>query len=305
MSATNTSSNRRRRVAKKVVEENNSSEGMSERVEERKPVEVPDIPDLLSTFTPTSEYPVNPSVQSFFKELHRSVCDIRPDEVTKQTKTTRAVNKRKKKVVEEETVEDTPAEIEFKDSNGETVNISEITESINNILNTEGNSEDQSLELKFVEIRSSKNNSKVKNASKHDKIQDNTEKHMLKPTLVQSKTLTSATEARVVEVFDKDAFIERHFIQSACACNDTVKNGKFYAYDKYGCIIRADCYNKNTNPYCWRFNENNEPVNIFASENCTTRDSCIQAMKSKYGTAFGTKGMAYRLYKKCYSDINI
>ena len=301
MSATNNSSNKRRRVAKKVVEEESPETPPEQTVII---VDVQDIPDLLSTFTPTVEYPVNVSVQSFFKELHRSTCDIRPEEITKQSKTTRSVNKRKKKSVDD-TPEDVPNEIEFKDANGETINISKITESLNNPSGTEGAAEDQPLELKFVEIRSSKNNSKTKNTSKHEKIQNNTEKHMLKPTLVQSKTLTSATEAKVIEVFNKDAFIEKHFIQSACACNDTVKNGKFYAYDKYGCIIRADCYNKNTNPYCWRFDENNEPVSIFASENCTSRDACIQAMKNKYSTAFGSKGMAYRLYKKCYSDINI
>ena len=288
----------RRRVARKI-ETTDVSENVPVKEEI---VQQPIIPDLLSNFTPVNIYPVNSSVQEFFCTLHRSSVSSTVPEVQKTTKTTRAVNKRKKKQdVDENNDEiEIPTELEFKNESGETITIEEIASAI-----TESIESDNTSELKFVEIRSSKNNSKDKNVSKHDKIQDNTNKHILKPTLVQNKNLVSSVEARVVQRFDREQFINEHFVQSACVCNETVKNGKYYAFDIYGCIIRADCFNKNANPYGWILNENNQPVSIFAPANCIDKRACINVMKNKFTSAFGSKGMAYRMYRKCYPKMDI
>jgi hypothetical protein len=284
------------------------------------------IPDLLTGYVPPTTFPVNDDVRNFFSEFHQEMfsgVSADASETVKHKKkpgkqASSATARRRQKKAMEERVEAAAAEAEtgdgnvdpdaviFRDANGEIVNLVDVVNSVSEgggqINNN--NSSTELPELKFVEIKTVKKRSTDKNMSKRDKIQDNTSTRIVKPSVVSSKTKTSTTNATVVEHFDRDMFVAQHFVPSACPCNDTVKNGKYYAYDIYGCIIRSDCLDKKNNPYCWRFNEKNEPVSAYAEmmNGEVNRNTLIAHMKQKYTSAFGQKGTAYKLYKKCYGD---
>jgi hypothetical protein len=250
------------------------------------------IPDLLSTFTPTNSFPINADVRDFF--LKESIGSMVSAD-TKPSKNTRKSTKTKKKD------KNVPNEIEFRDDSGEIVDVSTM-----NVDNTNSNNDAQ-LNLRFVEIKSIKNRNHDKNRSKKDQHQDNTVGRIIKPSLVQDKNATASVNETIIERFDETQFMNTHFVMNACPCNSTVKNGKYYAYDKYGCIIRVDCKDKRNNPYGWTFNDAHEPVSIYEKdiENEVDRTSLIEFMKNKFPTAFTQRGVSYKLYKLCYDDIEL
>ena len=215
--------------------------------------------------------------------------------------TKRKTTRRRTKKQEQE--QETTDGVLYRDANGELVNLEEITASVQTEIS-------QPIEdvpdLKFVEIKSVKRHTHDKNMSKHEHLQDNTTRRIIKPSVVQNKEDINSTPTRVVEHFDKDAFIAQHFNKKSCPCNDTVKNEKYYAFDKYGCIIRSDGFGKKNNPYCWTFDANNRPVSIFAEElsdsgNEITLQNIVDLLKQKFPTPFSARGVANKLYQRCYS----
>lgn len=313
----------KRRVARRIVSEEVAETSSAEKVVEKQEVR---IPDLLTGYVPPTTFPVNEDVRNFFSEFHQEMfsgVSTDASETVKHKKkpskqsSTVTVKRRQKKAMEErveaaaveaetENSNIDPDAIIFRDANGEIVNLTDVVNSVseNNDSATTGASSTELPELKFVEIKTVKKRSTDKNMSKRDKIQDNTSTRIVKPSVVSSKTKTNNTTATIVEHFDRDMFVAQYFVPSACPCNDTVKNGKYYAYDIHGCIIRSDCLDKKNNPYCWRFNEKNEPVSVYAEmiNGEVNRNTLIAHMKQKYTSAFGQKGTAYKLYKKCYGD---
>ena len=311
----------KRRVARRIVSEEVAETSSAEKVTEKREVRMP---DLLTGYIPPTTFPVNEDVRNFFSEFHQEMFSgVSTDaaETVKQKKKpgkqsgTVAAKRRQKKAMEErveaaavetetENSNIDPDAIIFRDANGEIVNLADVVNSVSEDASANKNSSTELPELKFVEIKTVKKRSTDKNMSKRDKIQDNTSTRIVKPSVVSSKTKTNNTNVNIIEHFDRDMFVAQYFVPSACPCNDTVKNGKYYAYDIYGCIIRSDCLDKKNNPYCWKFNEKNEPVSAYAEmiNGEVSRNTLIAHMKQKYTSAFGQKGTAYKLYKKCYGD---
>jgi hypothetical protein len=62
---------------------------------------------------------------------------------------------------------------------------------------------------------------------------------------------------------ENDEIIDEKFNSNSLGIiNETVKDGNFYILDKYNLVIRKKYYNYSKSPYGWKYDEENDPVNI-------------------------------------------
>lgn len=94
--------------------------------------------------------------------------------------------------------------------------------------------------------------------------------------------------------------------------NDSVHNGNFYMLDKYGLVIRKNFQNSKKNAFGWKYNDDNEPVNIHIGElllqtnSNQIREITLQQLKHQYPNLFKPpRGVIYKIYSKLFPEIDL
>ena len=94
--------------------------------------------------------------------------------------------------------------------------------------------------------------------------------------------------------------------------NDSIHNGNFYMLDKYGLVIRKNFQNSKKTAFGWKYNENNEPINIHIGEillqtnSDQIREITLQQLKHQYPNLFKPpRGMIYKIYSNMFPEINL
>lgn len=102
--------------------------------------------------------------------------------------------------------------------------------------------------------------------------------------------------------------LDAYFTKEGLLCvNKNCKEGNYYAFDKYGIIIRRKEYNNPKNIYGWTYNEQREPVSIHADQYLIKFDpskvfqQTIQKLRSKYAKFFTDKS----IYQRVGRNLNI
>ena len=116
----------------------------------------------------------------------------------------------------------------------------------------------------------------------------------------QSKVIT---DERKNELFDpnKLAFI-----------NKSVRNGNYYMVDKYGLPIRKNFQDSKKTAFGWKYNSNNEPINIHIGDILLQTNSdqiqeiTLQQLKNQYPNLFKPpRGTIYKIYSTLYPEIDL
>lgn len=94
--------------------------------------------------------------------------------------------------------------------------------------------------------------------------------------------------------------------------NDSIHNGNFYMLDKYGLVIRKNFQNSKKTAFGWKYNENNEPINIHIGEillqtnSDQIREITLQQLKHQYPNLFKPpRGTIYKIYSNVFPEINL
>ena len=116
----------------------------------------------------------------------------------------------------------------------------------------------------------------------------------------QSKVIT---DERKNELFDpnKLAFI-----------NKSVRNDNYYMVDKYGLPIRKNFQDSKKTAFGWKYNSNNEPINIHIGDillqtnSDQIREITLQQLKNQYPNLFKPpRGTIYKIYSTLYPEIDL
>lgn len=85
--------------------------------------------------------------------------------------------------------------------------------------------------------------------------------------------------------------------------NQSIRNGNFYILDKYGLPIRKQFQDSKKSPFGWRYNEQQEPINIHIDSillNTNSEDilkMTLRQLKSQFPTQFNPpRGIIYKIY---------
>ncbi len=94
--------------------------------------------------------------------------------------------------------------------------------------------------------------------------------------------------------------------------NSGVRNNNYYMLDKYGLVIRKDFQNNKKSAFGWRYNSDNEPINIhidnilLQTNSNNIRDITLQQLKHHYPSLFNPpRGVIYKIYSTTFPDINL
>lgn len=94
--------------------------------------------------------------------------------------------------------------------------------------------------------------------------------------------------------------------------NKSVRNGNYYMVDKYGLVIRKDFQDSKKTAFGWRYDSNNEPINIhigdilLQTKSDQIRDITLQQLKNQYPSLFRPpRGTIYRIYSTLYPDVDL
>ena len=94
--------------------------------------------------------------------------------------------------------------------------------------------------------------------------------------------------------------------------NNSVHNGNYYMIDKYGLVIRKNFQNSKKTAFGWKYNDNNEPINIHIGElllktnSNQIREITLQQLKHRYPNLFKPpRGIIYKIYSNVFPEINL
>lgn len=94
--------------------------------------------------------------------------------------------------------------------------------------------------------------------------------------------------------------------------NSSIRNGNYYMLDKYGLPIRKNFQDSKKSAFGWRYNENQEPINIHINDILLQTDSqdiqkiTLQQLKTQFPTLFKPpRGIIYKIYASEFPDISI
>ncbi len=102
--------------------------------------------------------------------------------------------------------------------------------------------------------------------------------------------------------------LDNYFVRDNLYCvNKNCKEGNYYAFDKYGIIIRRKAFNDHKNIYGWIYNDDREPISIHIDNQLIQVNSpkiftqTMQKLKSKYSKHFGPRS----IYERVANNMNI
>ena len=96
--------------------------------------------------------------------------------------------------------------------------------------------------------------------------------------------------------------------------NNTIRNQNYYTLDKYNLPIRKNCQDSKKTAFGWRYNENQEPINIHIDSILLQTESkditkiTLQQLKqqSTFANLFKPpRGTIYRIYSNEFPEMNI
>ena len=103
------------------------------------------------------------------------------------------------------------------------------------------------------------------------------------------------------------------FTKEALECvNSSVHNSNYYILDRYGLPIRKNCQDSKKTAFGWRYDSNNEPLNIHIPDILLQTDSeniqtlTLQQLKQSFPNLFTPpRGIIYKIYSTKYPDFNL
>lgn len=94
--------------------------------------------------------------------------------------------------------------------------------------------------------------------------------------------------------------------------NSSVRNGNYYMLDRYGLVIRKNQQNSKKTAFGWRYDSNNEPINIHIGDIMLQTNSdqirkiTLQQMKYQWPNLFAPpRGLIYKVYSELFPEINL
>lgn len=94
--------------------------------------------------------------------------------------------------------------------------------------------------------------------------------------------------------------------------NSSVRNGNYYMLDRYGLVIRKNQQNSKKTAFGWRYDSNNEPINIHIGDIMLQTNSdqirkiTLQQMKYQWPNLFTPpRGLIYKVYSELFPEINL
>ena len=94
--------------------------------------------------------------------------------------------------------------------------------------------------------------------------------------------------------------------------NSSIRNNNFYTLDKYNLPIRKNCQDSKKTAFGWRYNDQQEPINIHISEILLQTNSpdiqkiTLQQLKQQFGSLFKSpRGIIYKIYNSEFPDMDI
>lgn len=110
----------------------------------------------------------------------------------------------------------------------------------------------------------------------------------------------------------EDESLDNYFNKEGLLCvNKSLKEGNYYAFDKYGLIIRRKFLNDEKSLYGWTYNDNKEPISIHVDKmlirtNASPHKIAIttfQKFRNKFPAEF--KKGAKSTYEKVAKNFNL
>ena len=102
--------------------------------------------------------------------------------------------------------------------------------------------------------------------------------------------------------------LDNYFTKESLFCiNKNVKEANFYAFDKFGLIIRRKAYNDSKSIFGWIYNDAREPISIHIDQYLMRFDpgkvfqQTIQKLRSKYPREFEKNSK----YNRVSENLNI
>ena len=96
--------------------------------------------------------------------------------------------------------------------------------------------------------------------------------------------------------------------------NSSIRNNNFYTFDKYKLPIRKSCQDSKKTAFGWRYNENQEPINIhidnilLQTESKDIQKITLQQLKQQpaFANLFKPpRGIIYKIYSSEMPELNI
>lgn len=97
--------------------------------------------------------------------------------------------------------------------------------------------------------------------------------------------------------------LDDYFTKEGLLCVNKNCRDNFYAFDKYGIIIRRKAHNDPKNAYGWIFNDDHEPISIHIDQYLMRLEpskvfkQTIQKLKAKFAKQFAPKSIYDRVSK--------
>ena len=94
--------------------------------------------------------------------------------------------------------------------------------------------------------------------------------------------------------------------------NSSIRNGNYYMLDKYGLPIRKNFQDSKKSAFGWRYNANQEPINIHINDILLQTESqdiqkvTLQQLKTQFPALFKPpRGTIYKIYASEFPDMSI
>lgn len=110
----------------------------------------------------------------------------------------------------------------------------------------------------------------------------------------------------------EDETLDNYFNKEDILCvNKSLKEGNYYAFDKYGLIIRRKFLNDEKSLYGWTYNDNKEPISIHVDKMLirtnipasTIAKTTFQKLRNKFPAEF--KKGSKSTYEKVAKNFNL
>lgn len=126
--------------------------------------------------------------------------------------------------------------------------------------------------------------------------------HIVKPNVVHN-ILADATMDQIMHYTKREENeLDDYFTKDKILCaNKNLKENNYYAFDKYGIIIRRKEFNNTKSVYGWMYTEDKEIVSVHADEimmklnSADIRSRTLTKLKSKFPAYFNEKSIYVRV----------
>ena len=153
-------------------------------------------------------------------------------------------------------------------------------------------------------------------SSKHpspSKQHNNKSNSPLDPNTIINDPMASYMKSILKINASNNEYKDSIFTKDALECvNSSVHNSNYYILDRYGLPIRKNSQDSKKTAFGWRYDSNNEPLNIHIPEILLQTESpdiqtlTLQQLKQSFPTLFKPpRGIIYKIYATIYPDFKL